>query len=110
MFIKSLLTGLLATTTLYTSAAAHDVTKLLRDPALSENHITYVYAGDIWVADRDGTNSRRLTSSPSEESSPTFSPDGSLIAYTGRYENNNDVYIIPTSGGQPTRLTWQSWC
>jgi len=106
MIIKSLLTGLLATTTLYTSAAAHDVTKLLRDPALSENHITYVYAGDIWVADRDGTNSRRLTSSPSEESSPTFSPDGSLIAYTGRYENNDDVYIIPTSGGQPTRLTW----
>ena len=79
---------------------------LLRQPDISADHLTFVYAGDIWLANRDGSEPRRLTSHPAEENSPTFSPDGSMIAFSANYENNGDVYVIDINGGQPKRLTW----
>jgi tricorn protease len=87
-------------------AQAQDETLLLRDPAISASRIAFVYAGDIWVAERNGANPRRLTSSPVSEINPVFSPDGSMLAYTANYEDNNDVYVISVNGGQPKRLTW----
>ncbi|HXI86414.1 MAG TPA: PDZ domain-containing protein, partial [Parvularculaceae bacterium] len=87
-------------------AFAQDQTLLLRDPAISKTHIAFIYAGDLWVADRDGSNPRRLTSSDAEETNPIFSPDGSKIAYSADFENNEDVYVIDVAGGQPKRLTW----
>ncbi len=83
-----------------------DQTLLLRQPALSQSHLAFVYAGDIWVAAADGSHPRRLTSHPADERDPVFSPDGRLIAFAARYEDNLDVYVIPVGGGQPTRLTW----
>jgi tricorn protease len=90
------------------AALAQDETLLLRDPAISAQKIAFVYAGDLWTAGRDGSNPRRLTSSLVDETNPIFSPDGSMIAYTANYENNNDVYVISAAGGQPKRLTWRS--
>ncbi|MGB5244903.1 MAG: hypothetical protein WBN34_00005, partial [Woeseia sp.] len=83
-----------------------DQTLLLRQPALSAEHLAFVYAGDIWVADRNGAMPRRLTSHPAEESHPIFSPDGTSIAFAAEYEGRPDVYVIPVQGGQPKRLTW----
>jgi tricorn protease len=83
----------------------HD-TRLLTDPAVSAGHIAFAYANDLWVANLDGSGVRRLTSHPGVESGPKFSPDGSMIAFTGRYEGNTDVYVVPTEGGVPRRLTW----
>src|SRR5947199_8315836 len=81
-------------------------TRLLTDPAISRDHIAFAYANDLWVANLDGSNVRRLTSHPGIESGPRFSPDGSMIAFTGRYDGNTDVYVVPTAGGVPKRLTW----
>ena len=81
-------------------------TRLLTDPAVSGDHIAFAYANDLWVANLDGSNVRRLTSHPGVESGPRFSPDGSMIAFTGRYEGNVDVYVVPTAGGVPKRLTF----
>ncbi|HEX9501920.1 MAG TPA: peptidase S41, partial [Thermoanaerobaculia bacterium] len=81
-------------------------TRLLSDPAVSKDRIAFAYANDLWVANLDGTNVRRLTSHPGIESGPRFSPDGSMIAFTGRYDGNTDVYVVPTAGGVPKRLTW----
>jgi tricorn protease len=86
--------------------ASADQTLLLRQPALSQDKLAFVYAGDLWVADHDGSQPRRLTSSPAEESHPMFSPDGKSIAFAGSYEGNKDVYVVPVAGGQPRRLTW----
>src|SRR5437588_12948615 len=83
----------------------HD-TRLLSEPAVSADRIAFAYANDLWVANLDGSNVRRLTSHPGVESGPRFSPDGSMIAFTGRYEGNTDVYVVPTAGGVPKRLTW----
>ena len=81
-------------------------TRLLAQPAISKDHIAFYYANDLWVADLDGRNVRRLTSDLGVEANPAFSPDGSLIAFTAQYDGNTDVYLVPTSGGVPKRLTW----
>lgn len=87
-------------------AAQDEHTRLLRDPDISDSHLVFVYAGDLWLAERDGSDPRRLTSHPAEENSPIFSPDGRHIAFAAEYEGNTDVYVISVEGGQPQRLTW----
>lgn len=84
-------------------------TRLLRDPALSDSHVAFVYANDLWVASRDGGEARRLTTHPGLESDPWFSPDGQTIAFTGEYDGNRDVYTIPIVGGEPRRLTYHPY-
>lgn len=101
---KRLTTGALALSLL--ASAAHAETLLLGDPAISGERIAFTYAGDIYVADSDGQNARRLTSHQGTEHSPHFSPDGSQIAFTGNYDGNEDVYVISADGGVPKRLTW----
>lgn len=81
-------------------------TRLLSQPALSARHLAFIYAGDLYVADLDGRNVRRLTSDEGIERSPAFSPDGSRIAFSAQYDGNTDVFVVPVSGGVPTRLTW----
>jgi tricorn protease len=81
-------------------------TRLLSTPAMTDGKIAFVYAGDIWIAEFDGSNPRRVTSHPGEERSPFFAPDGKRIAFTASYDGNVDVYVIPTEGGEPQRLTW----
>ncbi|WP_269533465.1 S41 family peptidase [Chitinimonas sp. BJYL2] len=86
--------------------ATDSATKLVRQPTVSADQLAFVYAGDIWIAQRDGSNPRRLTAHPASEFQPRFSPDGRWIAFSASYDNNTDVYVMPASGGQPQRLTW----
>jgi tricorn protease len=81
-------------------------TALLTQPAISAKAIAFVYANDLWTADIDGRNVRRLTTDIGLETNPVFSPDGSLIAFSGQYDGNVDVYLVPATGGVPKRLTW----
>ncbi|MBK7290856.1 MAG: PD40 domain-containing protein [Chitinophagaceae bacterium] len=81
-------------------------TRMLAQPAISSSHIAFVYAEDIWIANKYGSNPRRLTIDEGAESNPVFSPDGKTIAFNGEYDGNIDVFTIPVEGGIPTRLTW----
>src|SRR5688572_2803013 len=81
-------------------------TKMLSQPAVSQKHIAFIYADDLWIADGEGRNPRRLTAHPGVEGSPVFSPDGKLVSFTGQYDGNPDVFIVPVEGGTPTRLTY----
>lgn len=81
-------------------------TRMLSQPAMSGKHIAFIYAEDLWVANTDGSQPRRLTVDEGIESNPYFSPDGTLIAFSAEYEGNTDVYTIPVEGGIPARLTW----
>jgi tricorn protease len=81
-------------------------TRMLTNPAISQNHIAFAYGNDLWLASRDGSNPRRLTAGQGVENRPTFSPDGKWIAFDAEYEGNLDVYIVPIEGGIPKRLTW----
>ncbi len=101
--------SLLGLLVLSSMLCASESTQMLRQPDLSDEHLAFVYAGDIWVSNTDGSHPRRLTSHPATESDPIFSPDGKWIAFSATYEDNRDVYIIPVAGGQPTRLTWHPY-
>jgi tricorn protease len=84
-------------------------TKFLSQPAISGDHIAFVYANDLWVADRSGDHPRQLTSDQGLESNPVFSPDGRWIAFNAQYDGNTDVYIVSVYGGIPKRLTWHPY-
>ncbi len=79
---------------------------LLQRPALSQSQIVFAYAGDLWTVDRTGGKAQRLTTGVGIETDPVFSPDGSKIAFTGEYDGNTDVFVVPASGGVPRRLTY----
>jgi len=81
-------------------------TRFLRQPDVSATHIVFVHANDLWTVPRGGGDAMRLTSSDGAETDPAFSPDGRLVAFSGQYGGNTDVYVMSASGGQPERLTW----
>ncbi len=88
------------------SAPATAQTKLLRFPDIAGDRVAFCYAGDIWTAPAKGGSATRLTAHPGLELFPKFSPDGKWIAFTGQYEGDEQVYVIPAEGGQPRQLTY----
>lgn len=79
--------------------------RLFRYPDVSATQIAFVYAGDIWVVAKEGGSAQRLSSPRGEEMFPRFSPDGSQLAFSGNYDGNMDLYVLPAVGGLPRRLT-----
>ena len=79
--------------------------RMMRQPAVSATQIAFVYAGDIWLVDKSGGAAARISSPKGEESFPRFSPDGTRLAFTGDYDGNEDIYVMPVTGGLPRRLT-----
>jgi tricorn protease len=74
----------------------------------NDGRIAFTYHDDIWVADADGGNPRRLTAHVARDMMPRFSPDGRWIAFTSNRYGNNDVFVMPVAGGEPRQLTWHS--
>jgi tricorn protease len=99
---------LLIALTLLASVAGFAQTskQLFRSPALNKTHIVFVYAGDLWIVNREGGEAARLTTGVGTETNPLFSPDGTKVAFTGQYDGNVDVYVVPATGGVPQRLTY----
>jgi len=89
-----------------TASANGESTRLLRSPTVSATQIAFAYANNIWTVERAGGMARRLTSFQGQTLNPHFSPDGKMIAFSGEYAGNIDVYVIPSEGGEPKRLTW----
>src|SRR5688500_11531297 len=86
--------------------AAPDEARLLRFPAIHGDQIVFTYAGDLYTVSSSGGTARRLTSHPGFEMFPRFSPDGSQVAFTGQYDGNTEVFVVPAAGGEPKRLTY----
>jgi tricorn protease len=91
---------------LLTASAQSDPPLLLRFPTVSKTQIVFNYGGNLWIGNREGGDARRLTSGVGSETVPSFSPDGTRIAFTGEYDGNRDVYVVAASGGVPRRLTF----
>jgi tricorn protease len=81
-------------------------TRLLRFPAIHGSRIVFTYAGDLYTVAAAGGVARRLTSDIGFEMFARFSPDGKWLAFTGQYDGNTEVYLMPSDGGIPKRLTW----
>src|SRR5260370_9117681 len=96
---------LLAFLALAAAGVAADGPLLLQKPTLSKTHIVFAYAGDLWSVPREGGDAVRLTNGSGNETDPSFSPDGTRIAFTGEYDGNVDVFLVLASGGPPKSLT-----
>src|SRR6056297_3125425 len=90
----------------YTGLYGQNEARLLRFPAIHENQIVFTQAGDLYTVDAEGGIARQLTSHPGYEMFAKFSPDGRHIAFTGQYDGNTEVFVMPADGGIPKRLTF----
>ena len=80
--------------------------RLMRFADVYKDQIVFSYAGDLWLVSTSGGIARRITTHPGLELFPKFSPDGKWIAFTGQYDGNFNVYLIPAEGGEPKQLTY----
>jgi tricorn protease len=97
--------GLVALLTALPSSA-QDEARLLRFPTIHGDSIVFSHAGNLYSVAASGGLARRLTSHDGYEMFPRFSPDGKWIAFTGQYDGNTEVYLMPAEGGTPKRLTF----
>ena len=79
----------------------------MRFPAIHGDQIVFTYAGDLYTVGKTGGVARKLTNDEKGyEMFARFSPDGKNIAFTAQYDGNTEVYLIPSEGGVPKRLTY----
>ncbi|BDF93866.1 tricorn protease [Pseudoalteromonas sp. KAN5] len=110
MKLRTLLTALAVAVTPAISSVAlayetHD-TRLLRFPDIHKESVTFVYAGDIYIANIKTGESTRLTDHIGFETFPKFSPDGSKIAFSAQYNGSRQVYVMNRDGSQLKQLTY----
>ncbi len=106
MLTRLLMKSALALLLLILPAAAMAQTKLLRFPDIYGDKVIFTYGGDLWTAPATGGTSTRLTAHPGVEVFAKFSPDGKWVAFTGQYDGDEQVYVMPATGGEPRQLTY----
>ena len=80
--------------------------RLLRFPSTNGRQVAFTYAGDIYTVPITGGVAVKLTSHKGYEIFPRYSPDGTQLAFTGQYDGNTEVYVMPSQGGEPRRITY----
>jgi TolB protein len=58
----------------------------------------------IYVMNADGSNSRRLTNGPVNNSNAAWSPDGKMIAFARSGDGNVEIYVMQADGSNPHGL------
>ncbi|MDY6889897.1 MAG: protease, partial [Pseudomonadota bacterium] len=81
-------------------------TRLLRFPDIHNQNVTFVYSGDIYIANTQTGESKRLTDHIGFETFPKFSPDGKRIAFSAEYNGSRQVYVINSDGSGLKQLTY----
>jgi len=89
-------------------AAINREAKLVRYPHYHQGRVVFTYLGDIWTADENGQNIKRLTVHKANDVYPRFSPDGKWIAFSSDRNGNMDVFVMPAEGGTAKQLTFHS--
>ena len=88
----------------YASTEAVDSTCPPR-PDYSQGYVWALYPYDIYTADPDGSNKRRLTTNGSYTAEGTLSPDGETIVFTSLKDGDLDIYTMSVDGSNVRRLT-----
>lgn len=94
----------------YTSVQSQGNALWLRYPAISPDGKTVVfgYKGDLYRVDAAGGVASPLTIHEAHDMMPVWSHDGKTIAFASDRYGNFDVFVMPSTGGTPTRLTFNS--
>ncbi len=106
--IKHLLIISIITAILSPGICQGQTIKFARYPHICNGKIAFTYQDDIWIANDDGSNPRRLTNHVAKDIYPRFSPDGQTIAFCSSRMGNYDIFTVPIQGGAPTQLTWMT--
>ncbi len=104
--MKRLFTFIIMLLLIISTAHSQKESRLLRFPAIHGDQIVFTYAGDLYTVHKAGGIARKLTNGVGYEMFARFSPDGKNIAFTGQYDGNTEVFLIPAQGGVPERLTY----
>jgi tricorn protease len=104
--VRNFLAATLLLCAVFSVAQQSQEGRLMRFPDIRGNKIVFVYGGDLWLGSSSGGEARRITAHPGRELFPKFSPDGKWIAFTGQFDGNFNVYVMPAEGGQPRQLTF----
>lgn len=80
--------------------------KMFQYPDVSKSQIVFTYGGDVWIVSKTGGTAYKLTTAKGTEGFARFSPDGSEVAFSGNYNGNTDIYVMPSMGGLPKRITY----
>ncbi len=92
---------------IYSFVFSQEEARMMRFPAIFGNQVVFTYAGDLYTVDISTNEyARKLTNHKGYEMFARFSPDGKQIAFTGQYDGNTEVYVVPSTGGTPQRLTY----
>ena len=67
--------------------------------------IAFTYKGNIYVVPAEGGKASQITTNPSYDSDPIWTPDGQNIVFSSYREKSKDIYVVPAEGGFPKRLT-----
>ncbi|MGA9770497.1 MAG: S41 family peptidase [Blastocatellia bacterium] len=103
---KQILYAAIAAVIFLLPANADAQTKLLRFPDIYGDKVVFTYGGDLWTASATGGTATHLTSHPGVETFAKFSPDGKWLAFTGQIDGDEQVYVMPVTGGAPRQLTY----
>src|SRR5437773_1998192 len=103
MLVRLLLTAIIA---LCFGGTLFSQTKLLRFPDIYGDRTVFTYGGDLWSASASEGTAIRLTAYPGMETYAKCSPDGKSLAFTGQFDGDEQVYVIPSGGGEPKQLTF----
>ena len=87
---------------------AQEEAKMLRFPTIHGNTVVFTHGGDLYSVNINGGVAHKLTNDvDGYEMFARFSPDGKHLAFTGQYDGNTEVYVMPyPECGTPTRLTY----
>ncbi|MEW5875836.1 MAG: S41 family peptidase [Candidatus Zixiibacteriota bacterium] len=91
---------------MFATIASAEEARLLRFPDIHNDNVVFVYGGDLWTVPVSGGQARKLTNDDGLELFPRFSPDGEKIAFTGQYDGDQNVFVMPAEGGEPKRLSF----
>jgi Tol biopolymer transport system component len=70
-----------------------------------EGRLVFSAEGDIWTMGIDGSDRVRLTTDPAEDFDPSWSPDGSMIAFRSHRDGNEEVYVMQADGSRERNLS-----
>jgi len=105
--MKNFRSFLLVLAALITTATfSQEEARLMRFPDIQNGQIVFSYGGDLYSVPDDGGMARKITTHKGYEMFPRFSPDGNHLAFTGQYDGNTEVFVMPSEGGKPIRLTY----
>lgn len=90
------------------SLASAQTTTFMRYPNTFGDKIVFEAHDNLWLASLHGGSAIQLTQGLSHDLLPRFSPDGKWIAFTRINQRSEDVYVLPSGGGTPRRLTFRS--